>query len=214
METKDRIKRTKEAGLLLSGLSFFLFIFSGCAQQNSHLSATFYSFEYEGENYRIRSVSGANNEMSFNELIGKSFLAKDYDQDGFIDEIFLGEMKLADAQKIYEYTLSKLTMENKLQEVSPKIKSVQDHDSQYQYEIKSFRPASSEAFNQFKMTKNGSKITPNVTLCLDLKADGTIDEIVTGAFALDKVQAAYSEVIQKGLEKSKLIKTGNMILVK
>lgn len=200
--------------MLLAGTLFYIFMFNNCANRKPTLSAAFYSFEYDGENYRIRSISSTNNALSFNELIGKKFVAADFDQDGFIDEITLGKISLSEAQKIYDYTLTMLTRQNKLREVSTKINVYQYGNSEYNYEIKSFRPADAEPFNQFRIIKNGRILNPPIIMGIDQKADGSLDAIVKGTISLEKIQTLYSNLIKKGLKNNKSIEIDNMILVK
>lgn len=209
-----RNTRPIKALMRFVGILFCILMFYSCANRKPALGATFYRFEYNGENYRIRSVASRNNALSFNELISKKFVAKDYDQDGLIDEITLGKIDLSEAQKIYEYSLTMLTTQNKLHEVNPKINVYQHADSEYHYEIKSFRPSNAEPFNQFKIFKNGRILNPQITICIDHKADGTLDEIVKGTLSIEKSQTLYSDVIKKGLERNELIEIEHMILVK
>jgi hypothetical protein len=204
----------KKVSMLCAGIIFSVLMLNSCANRRSALDVSFYSFKYEGENYRIRSISSKSAESSFNELISKQFVAKDYDQDGFIDEITLGEIPLSEAQTIYEYTLKQLTKQNKLREVNPQISVYQYVNSEYNYEVKSFRPSHAEPFNQFKVFKNGRLINPEFIISIDQNADGTLDGIVKGTMALEKIQMLYSDVIKRGLESNDLIKIGNMILVR
>lgn len=204
----------KEVFILLVGILFCIFIFYSCANRQPAIGVAFYNFEYKGENYRIRSISSTNNALSFNELISKEFVAKDYDQDGFIDEITLGKINLPKAQQIYEYTLAMLTSQNKLREVSPKINAYHYANADYNYEIKSFHRSDAEPFNQFKIIKNGRILNPPVIMGIDQKADGILDEIIKGTISLGEMQNLYSETIRRGLEKKELIQIDHRIIVK
>lgn len=199
-------------GLFLS-LVIFVSIFYGCASRKSEMTAAFYKCQYEGENYRIRSISSENPAYAFNELISSKFVAKDYDQDGYIDEISLGEIDMADAQKIYEYMLGKLTSQDKLREVNPKINKFQQVRSGFNCEIKTFRPAEGRPFNQFKMTRENPIVNPKVIIGIDYMADGTIDEMIDGDTSKETIQKFYTESVEKGLKEKVLIKKDGMILV-
>lgn len=208
----------QKVSILFSGILFCIFMSYCCAHRKPDLkpdlSAAFYYFDYNGENYRIRSISSTDKALSFNELIGEKILAKDYDQDRFIDEITLGDMSLSEAQKIYEYALTMLTMENKLHEVTLKINRYQHVNSEYNYEIKSFRPNNAHPFNEFKLINNRQLVNPQIIISIDKNANGTLDEIVKGTISLEKIQTKYSDVIKTGLKKNELIEVDNMIFVK
>ena len=204
----------KDAFLFLTVILFYASTFQSCASEKSVQSTEYLSYEYNGEKYRIRSILSGDNELSFNELVGKKFVAKDYDQDGFIDEITLGEINIREAQEIYEYTLTMLTLQNKLNKVSPKIKVYQYANTKYNYEIKSFHSGSAEPFNQFKIIMNGRKLNPEIVVSIDKGADGILDEVVTGTMSLEEIQTLYAEVIQEGLKKNELTEIDNIIIVK
>jgi len=204
----------KKVCILFAFILFCIFMSYSCAHRKPDLSAAFYYFEYNIENYRIRSISSTDKALSCNELIGKNFVAVDYDQDRFIDQITMGEMSLSEAQKIYEYALTMLTKENKLREISPKINWYQHVNSEYNYEIKSFRPNNADPFNEFRIINNRQLVNPQIIISIDKNANGTLDEIVEGTISLEKIQTKYSDVIKTGFKKNELIEVDNMILVK
>jgi len=204
----------KKVSMLLAGIPFCIFMLYSCANMKPQLSTAFYYFDYNGGNYRILSISSTDKALSCNELIGKKFMAVDYDQDRFIDQITLGEMSLSEAQKIYEYALTILTKENKLREISPKINQYQHVNSEYTYEIKSFRPNNADPFNEFKIIDNRQILNPQIIVIIDQRADGTLDDVVKVIVTLEKIQTRYSDVLKAGLQKNELIEVNNMILVK
>lgn len=200
--------------MLFSGFLFCVIILTYCANRKPTIRATYYNFDYDGEKYHIRSLASTDKALSRNEVIGKNFVAIDYDQDRFIDEIGLGEVSLANAQIIYEHALAALTMENKLQVVSPKISRYQYANSEYSYEIKSFYSDNTEPFNEFKMINNRQIVSAKITVGIDRKADGTLNEIVDDTMSLEKLQTLYAEIIQVGLKNNELIQVDSRILVK
>ena len=199
--------------LIFSLLLINIFVYYNCAEKPVH-GSTFYNFEYDGENYRIRSVSVENNGYSYNELIGKEFIANDYDQDGYIDKITIGDIGITYAQKIYEQALSLLAGQKKLQEIKPTYHKYQSTNSEYSYEIKSFQPNNAEPFNQFKVVEKEMKTQPGFIMGVDQRANGRIDTVVVGSMSLEEIQTLYSNVLEKGLQNRELIKTGDMIIVK
>ena len=194
----------------------FLLLFSTrCAgTREPSESASIYNFEFQGENYRIRSLSAVNSVHSCNELIGKKFVAKDYDKDGIIDEIVLGESTFPEAQSIYQYALTQLNAQHKLRQINPEINVFQLENSKYNYEIKSFRQVNSGPFNEFRVY-NSTKISEtNISISIDRKADGNLDEVVTGALSLKDLQQLYTKALDEGLKKNQIIETDNEFIVK
>ena len=205
------MKKTK---IFFFSLLTSILLMCSCAQKEHYYGSAFYNFEYDGEQYRIRSVSSEENAISFNELVGKDFVAKDYDQDGLLDEISLGEKNLSEAQKIYEYTLTLLESQTKLQKVNLRFSVYQELNSENNYEIKSYTPGDGTPFNQFKVIKKKWSLNPEIIIGVDQQADGSIDEIVKGSMSLEEIQILYSQIIEKGLEKNQLIEINKMIIVK
>ncbi len=203
----------KNGFVIAAIISTFIFTFFSCCEKPVQ-GSTFFNFEYEGQNFRIRTVYSENNGFSYNELIGEKFVANDYDQDGIIDKITYGDVSITESQNVYEYVISVLAERNKLRAVNPTYHSYQLTNTDYDYEIKSFQPKNVEPFNQFKVIEKVVKTPGGFIIGLDQKADGTIDTVVTGAMSLKNIQTLYTDVIQKGLQMNKLSKTSDMIIVK
>ena len=203
----------KNGVLILALMVFYLIVFYSCSEKPIQ-GSTFFNFDFEGQSYRIRSVSVENNGYSYNELVGKKFVANDFDQDGIIDKILYGEINIADAQKIYEHALSILTKQDKLLAVKPIYHCYRLTNSDYDYEIKSFQPKNVEPFNQFKVVEKEISMQPGFIMGIDQMADGIIDTVVVGSMSLENIQALYINVLESGLQNKQIIKSGNMILVK
>jgi len=196
------------------GLLTLLCLLWSCASTKPTVTAAQYRFSLNDEVYRIRSITSSDNSLSYNELLGDKFLATDFDQDRIIDRITIGNIELADAQKIYDYGLLMLSQENKLQERSPENHTYVYDDPNFYIEIKTFRPAGANPLNEFKITHKQTVIEPTMIVALDGDADGALDKILKGAETLEKVQIKYTEAIKTGLRNNKLIKINSMILVK
>ena len=193
---------------------FVILIINNCASQKPLATAAYFRFSLDDESYRIRSVSSVDNGNSFNELIGQGFVAVDFDKDRILDKVSLGEVELAKAQQIYEYGLNILNQKDQLQVYSMDIIDYVQENSDYDYQIKSFYPEGSEPFNEFKIIRK-REITNSEIVIIDQKADGHLDEVLKGsAEEVQDYQARYTYVINAGLEKERLIKKDNMILVR
>ena len=191
-----------------------LFTVYGCASQKPQLTASQYRFDFENETYRVRSISSEDGTESYNELIGKNFLAADFDQDRVIDSILLGEVNLSEAQRVYEFGLEKVAQEDKLHVRIPSVNRYVYEGYESYLEISSFRPPNAQPFNEFKITDKRQMVSPRIIVLVDQNADGTLDEILKGQVTLEEIQPQYAEAIEVGLAKRALIKTDGTILVK
>jgi hypothetical protein len=186
-------------------VSFFSVVFSlmvpllyGCAGQRPQLSASQYRFTFNDATYRIRSITSGDRTESYNELIGQEFMAADFDRDRVIDCILLGEVSLSRAQEVYEYGLNGYVYES----------------NEFHFEIKSFRPASTPPFNEFKITSKRQLVSPQVIVAVDQNADGMLDEVSKGSVALEEVQPKYAEAIESGLQRLELVRVDHAVLVR
>ena len=99
-------------------------------------------------------------------------------------------MSLSEAQKLYDYALTKLTEENKIKRISPRINLYQQVNYDYTYEIKSFRHYNGDPFNELKIINNRQLANPETIVIIDQKANGELNKIVKGDVELKKIQAA------------------------
>lgn len=205
----NHLKAAIYAGTLLG-----IFALCGCASHKPQIRAAQYRFTYEGEAYRLRSISSENTTEFYNELVGANFVAVDFDQDRILDRILLGEVGLAEAQKIYEHGLEKLAKENKLEVRVPRVSRYVHEKNDFQVEIRSFRPANAQPFNEFVITDNRPVSCPETIIIVDHHADGTLDETLKGSATPEKFQSQYAKAIEAGLQKGELIKVNQAILVK
>ncbi len=210
--TKFIILYLKKVFILLTGFLLCIFLFHSCVSSKPRAGVSQYLFTYDDEGYRIRSISSSDKTKSYNELIGKNFVAADIDQDRFIDQISLGEISLSEAQKIYNYGLTMLSKESKLVEIGPRVNQYLHENLKFDYEIKSFRPVNADPFNEFKII-NKHSISKEVAILIDQKANGILNAVITGSVTVEEVQSKYSEVLKAGLEKGKLNKVDDKILV-
>jgi hypothetical protein len=199
---------------IILGFCLLSFIFIKCSGTRPPSSVAQYQFIFNSEEYRIRSIYIAERNERYNELIGRTFLAVDFDQDRIIDRISIGTARLTEAQKIYDYGLEMLTKENRLKELTPANHKYTEEKADLYLEIKSFYPENSKPFNQVKIISKKQIVYPEFIVAIDNEADGVIDEILKGTISLEKIQKYYSDLIESGLSKNGLVKTDGSILVK
>lgn len=198
--------------IIISGV--VILIFSNCSTVKPLTTASSYRYTMDDEVYRIRSISSVDNGGSYNELIGSDFVAVDFDKDRILDKISLGEGDLAKSQIIYEYGLNLLKEKDKLQICHIEKVDYTQENSEFDYQIKSFQPAGEKPFNQFKIIRKHELRATEVVL-IDQNADGSIDNVLKGPVDdIGDYQERYNYVLKAGLEKHKLEKMGDNILVK
>jgi hypothetical protein len=171
-------------------------------------------FRLNNEVYRLHSIIFEEKSRSFNRLIADDFLAFDYDQDGTIDHIALGDADFNKVQMIYEHGIEQAARKNKLlKDYLSNVKYIyENHD--HLYEIKSYRPSNANPFNEIKIIDKRQIVSAKRLIALDQEADGTLDQVLKGRVTLNEIQTDYSEIIKIGLQKGDLIRIENMILVK
>ncbi len=213
-KTSFPIRRLKWAPLILFLFTLIIFMVYGCSHQEPQLIVSQYRFTFDNQTFRIRSISSKDKSESYNELIGERFVAADYDQDRIIDKILLGDVSLIVAQKIYDYGLNEVAKEDKLKVKDRYTDRYVYANDNIQLEIRSYRPANAQPFNEFKITDKRSIISPEINMFIDQNADGILDKVLKGSIDLEKAQAQYAQAIEVGLRKEELIKVNEKILVK
>lgn len=207
----ESLKRLSVGSMVFLLLIFILY---NCAGVKPQFSVSQYRFSIDDKVYRIRSISSQDESISYNEVLGEYFLAVDFDQDRIIDRVTIGDAKLNTVQEIYEYGLDMLTQENKLQEKVPGNNKYTHETPDLLLEIKSFHPTDAQPFNEFKIIEKPQTVKPQIVVTIDHDADGKLDDVLKGGITLDEIQARYREAINTGLQKGKLVKVDDKILVK
>ncbi|MDZ7261696.1 MAG: hypothetical protein ONB05_06290, partial [candidate division KSB1 bacterium] len=166
---KMNFNHFKGISILFTGFLLGLFMLYGCATRKPQPRVSVYKFNFEGEDYRIRSIFPGNKQESYNQLIGKNFVAIDLAQDRIIDRITMGTVSWDEVQKIYEYGLEMAAKENKLQERLPAVNRYIQESSDFYYEIRSFQPTNVFPFNEFKIIDK-RQTPPQVIILVDQQA--------------------------------------------
>lgn len=186
---------------------------SGC--YSSDLKVSEFKFNYNNENYILRSAYYPNNPESCNQIIGANFIAVDMNQDRIIDDILKGNITLSEAQEIYNYSLNILSKQGKINEINRESKIYLVEEDDYNFEIISFFPISKSSFNEFKvLEKRKQPFNIREYIYVDNNSDGKLDELLKGSMKIEKAQKHYAKIIKKGLENNNLIKMNGSILVK
>ena len=196
--------------LLICGI----LLLGGCATEKHQVRVSkFHCFSCDGEEFRIRSVYSDHNGMSYNELIGPYFVAKDLDQNGIIDHIEIGDAVLKDVQRVYEEGIAYLTHNQKIRQSKGVLRLFTYSVGMHDYQVISFQSGEEEFFNEFKIVRR-NLYKNEISILKDQGADGHLDEVLKGDLPIEEAQAKYIEMLEKGLENGKLIRQGDMVLVK
>jgi hypothetical protein len=186
---------------------------SGC--YTSELKVSEFEFNYNNDNYIIRSAYCPDNPESCNQLIGADFIAVDMNQDRIIDDIIKGDITLSEAQEIYDYSLDILSKQGKINEINRESKKYLSEEDDYGLEMISFFPKSKSPFNEFKVIEQKNQFfNTREYIFVDNNADGNLDQLLKGSMKIKEAQKYYSILIKKGLENNNLIKTDEFIVVK
>ncbi|MGH1363751.1 MAG: hypothetical protein ACRBF0_09350 [Calditrichia bacterium] len=170
-------------------------------------------FVYNGEKYRIRTIISSVEEESRNELIGRSFLAVDLDQDRIIDQIQLGSIELTKAQDIYDYCLDRLIKENKLIQIERRADYYREYSILFDLEIVTFSLESGEIFNEFTIVDKRIVTRHSINTFQDRKANGILDQKLKGTMLLQDAQLHFTKFIERGLKAGKLIEHEHQFFV-
>lgn len=189
-------------------------IFTNCSSVEKNMRVSQFDFIYEGENYIIRSSYRPDDPASSNEIIGNNFIAVDFNQDRFMDKVIKGDIPLSKAQEIYDYCLSILERQNKLEEVNRKVFEYFVRKADFDYTITTFYGKNGIPFNEFKITDKRKIFTTETNIYNDTNADGILNDIIKGNMKIEYAQIEYEKIIQKGLKENELLKSNDMILVK
>lgn len=192
-------------------MGMIIFLLTACATQKPELRVSpFYRFTFEGQEYRIRSIKGPDEDTSFNEMLGARFRTVDYNQDQFLDRVEQGDISLERAQAIYAYGLETLRRENKLKVQTEKDYQFKYEASGFMCEIATVKTQNGSLFNQVRITLNPN-IVADQTILIDYNADGEIDKILKGKMSLEEAQKKYEKAIEYGLKKERLVKDDGTI---
>lgn len=191
----------------------FIFLLFACT--SSELRVSEFEFEYNNNNYVIRSAYCPGNPESCNQIIGDDVMAVDQNQDRIIDKIIMGNYSLAEVQKIYDHCLNLLERQNKLNKIDSPLIGYYVFDGDKEFEIRTLSSNLNTTFNEFKIIeKKGWGESQVINVFVDENSNGILDEIIKGEISLEEAQEFYSKVIERGLSERELVRADSIISVK
>jgi hypothetical protein len=176
----------------------------GCASTKPELRQSIFGFDYGGERYQIISVVVAD-EGGYNHLVRRDaeryvLHARDYDQDGELDTLLIGDVTLEQANRIYAAGIEQAKIEGRFRSLT--------NTRLYEVElpegvctILTF-PAGLESWtNRFTFVEAETQV---LVTFLDLTANGSLDRVEGGAGDLAIGQALYTRALQRGLREDRV----------
>jgi len=185
-----------------------------CTSTHPIKQAGMHYFTFQGEEYRIRTIVSSIEGESRNELIGRTFLAIDLNQDCRIDRIQLGDVDHSRAQEIYEYCIDSLIKDKKLKLIKRQENTYHIRDVFFDYEVKSYTSADSNNFNEFCIFDKRTPSNQVRHIYHDQHSDGKLDKLISGTISLQDAQIQYTRLINKGLKSGNLFQHSHQILVR
>jgi len=214
---------------MIKGTSFLLlFLICGCSLLRSYNERTF-RFNYDGDDYEIVSkVQG--DEVLENVLLRHSdreevvLEAIDENSDGELDELRLGGLTLAEANRIYYIGIEQALESGNLDSKNElRVFEFSDSNQTYKIETVGYNDYTSRrrmvygylkevvVFNRFTIIQNedGTEIVMR-----DMDANGILDNTVTPEdLDLSDYHDIYRDILDKGLSSDKIIIREQMYII-
>ncbi len=171
----------------------------GCKKTQPIIQLGGYSFEFEGRNYHIESVT-PNYVEGYNIITRREgeillFRAIDKEQDGVLDELTIGNMSLEQAQKIYQTGI----LEGERRGYIKKRTFAREYRTSIggdRFILATYILALGDVYNKLFYYEVMRGVEVEI---LDQQADGIIDHVERGNKDLGVYQTIYREIIDRGL---------------
>ena len=188
----------KSVKIFIVTLTALLWI--GCASTQMQSGFYQYTFNVDGKEYQIISATSAGN-GKFNLLVNEEgnhtgLRAVDYEQDGKLDSIIVGDASLADANAIYEQGINNAEAKGSLnRQKYPRMYELDNPAMRYR--IQTFIKDGNKIYNRFVVI---DLKTLDQEVILDTNADGTLDRIEIGDKEMEHYQNLYKMTLIRGVQ--------------
>lgn len=174
----------------------------GCSTTRPEPARHAFSFEHQGQTFDILSTDARMGEGG-NVLVRREagrfvFRAVDYDQDGLLDELMLGDLTLEEANEIYLVGIETARRRGKFGVRTP-LRVYESQDGRYS--IQSNVNGPSAWCNRF--TRH-ALVEQHAFVALDVDGDGRLDRIQEGTVALESAQTHYESVLDEGVRSGRI----------
>jgi hypothetical protein len=185
-----------------------------CASRKPVIQLGGFDFEYDGEEYRIESMT-PNFLVGYNLLIlekdGASVLkAMDREQNGQIDEVIIGSLSREQADIIYQAGIQ-AGREKGYIKTKIVAREYRTTDRSYDFVLVTYILAVGDVYNQFTVVDRFS--VRKRAVLIDLEANGILDQWKVGEKEIGYYQKLYKEVLDKGLHEKRITKEGGYYIV-
>lgn len=200
----------KRAALLISML-----LLAVCARRGNIIEIGGYTFQYQGKEYRIQSVTPTHSEgyniLSLREGDTLVFKAIDKEQDGRLDEVLIGNLSLKEAERIYNEGIAE---GERLGYIRKRTfaREYRYKDDFRNYILATYVLVSGEIYNKLIIIDRSTfRAQAEV---VDSDADGRLDDVIEGTDSLATYQKMYEYVLDKGRQANRIRKeNGKWIVV-
>ncbi len=197
-----------------AAVSIPFLMFLGCRMAGPVIEIGGYSFNHEGKEYRIESVTpnymeGYNvlSRKDKDELVLKGI---DKQQDGILDEIIVGKITIEAANAIYQEGIREGERRNYIKKRSF-AREYKTSDQMTEYVLATYILAVGEVYNRLSISQRQS-FQPEAVV-VDSEADGMLDIIEKGPGTLGGYQKLYRMVLEKGMREKKVVNQNKRYLV-
>ena len=195
-------------------LTVVLLFLCVCARRGNIIEIGGYTFQYQGKEYRIQSVTPTHSEgyniLSLREQDTLIFKAIDKEQDGRLDEVMIGYLSLEEAEIIYNEGIAEGERRGYIRKRTF-AREYRYKDDFRNYILATYVLVSGEIYNKL-IIMDRSTFRSQVEV-IDSDADGKLDEVVEGTESLGTYQKMYQFVIDKGSQVNRVRKENGKWIV-
>ncbi|MFC1569679.1 hypothetical protein ACFL4L_05555 [bacterium] len=192
-----------------------LFVLSfSCVKRGNIVEVGGYSFSYQGKEYRIQSVTPTVSE-GYNILIRREddklvLKAIDKEQDGFLDEVMVGNLAVEDADRIYQEGISEGERRGYIKKRTF-AREYRFKDDLRTYVLATYVLAMGDIYNKLIIADH--TLFNAQVIVIDKDADGRLDDVEEGIETLGEYQKSYEYVIEMGKRVNRIRKVNGKIIV-
>jgi len=189
-------------------------VFLGCRSTGPVIEIGGYSFNHEGKEYRIESVT-PNYVEGYNILFRKDkdelvLRGIDKQQDGILDEVVVGKLSVEQANAIYQEGIREGERRGYIKKRSF-AREYKASDQMTEYVLATYILVVGEVYNRLTIFQRMSFQSEAVVT--DSDADGILDNIEKGPGTLGSYQKIYRMILEKGMHEKKVVKQDKRYLV-
>ncbi|MBN1781396.1 hypothetical protein JW948_09745 [bacterium] len=185
-----------------------------CARRGNIVEIGGYTFQYDGQEYRIQSVTPTLAE-GYNVLTRREndqlvIKALDREQDGILDEIQTGNLTMDEANTIYQEGIAEGERRGYIKKRTF-AREYRYSDTMYHYVLATYVLAMGDVYNKLTITDRQLFKSPGVVI--DENADGILDHVEEGLDNIGEYQKLYRHLLDAGMRVNRIIKNDGKYLV-